>query len=836
MKDLAAYLKKGENKNQSLEILNSNWQIENFLLTVFRYDEKTYNIKDLNERAEESGCTDVTTNKIKILLNFWSIKNWINRQFMGYSKDHITVFFNSEKELLEEKLVKRYELAKFIVEYLYSNSIASVTDAKNKEVLVEFSVFELKEAFEIRLTIFNSKITIDDVEDALFYLSKIGALELEGGFLVVYNPMDIERIEHDNKKRYKIEDYQKLNLYYENKVQQVHIVGEYANKMIRNYKEALQFVDDYFQLNYSSFLNKYFKGSRQNEIRRNITPSKFRQLFGELSPAQLKIINDKDTKYIVVAAGPGSGKTRILVHKLASLILMEDVKYEQLIMITFSRASATEFKKRLLKLIGNAANFIEIKTFHSYCFDLLGKVGTLEKSDEIIKDTIKKIKNGEVEVSKITKTVLVIDEAQDMDADEFSLINTLMEQNEDMRVIAVGDDDQNIFEFRGSSAKYMEQLITLNKAVMYELIENYRSKRNLVDFTNQIAKKITRRLKNTPIIAVQGDNGKIRLVHYMSKNLANPLVNSVLSEGLAGTTCIMTRTNEEALQVTGLLIKNGIQAKLIHSNDSFSLYNLREVRFFLLQLNLQEETRIISDDEWANAKKILVERFRGSPNLEICINMIKDFEATNTKYKYKSDLEVFIRESKLEDFFGDNIETIFVSTMHKAKGREFDNVFLMLEQLNSFTDETIRLLYVAMTRARRNLTIHYNGNYFNSVKAEDLERVDNREIYPPLCQFAMQLTFKDVWLDSFQTRQYLIKQLNSGDELSINSEGCLDSKGKLVLRFSKQFISQMESLKQMNYVPVAAKIRFIINWHKENSEQEIEIILPEIWYAVPGTT
>ncbi len=51
------------------------------------------------------------------------------------------------------------------------------------------------------------------------------------------------------------------------------------------------------------------------------------------------------------------------------------------------------------------------------------------------------IKNQEVEASKIIKKVLVIDEAQDMDADEFSLVEALIESNDNLRVIAVGDDD-----------------------------------------------------------------------------------------------------------------------------------------------------------------------------------------------------------------------------------------------------------------------------------------------------------------------------------------------------------------------------------------------------------
>lgn len=93
-----------------------------------------------------------------------------------------------------------------------------------------------------------------------------------------------------------------------------------------------------------------------------------------------------------------------------------------------------------MALIGNAANFVEIKTFHSYCFDLLGKIGSLEGVDDVVRNAAELIQNGEVEQGKITKSVLVIDEAQDMDDNEFNLVCALMQNNEDMRVIAVGDD------------------------------------------------------------------------------------------------------------------------------------------------------------------------------------------------------------------------------------------------------------------------------------------------------------------------------------------------------------------------------------------------------------
>jgi ATP-dependent DNA helicase RecQ len=831
-KDLTAFIKKGENITRSLKILETFSQIESFLLPLFEEQEKNFHIKELNEDAEKKGCKDITPNKIKTIINFWTIKNWIKRQNEQYSKNHVIIVCTQPKDSLQEKLERRHELAKFIVEFLYMKSNLNIAKDENEkdEVLVEFSVHELKDEFDKKPKLFEIKISVDDIEDTLFYLSRIDALKIEGGFLVVYNRLTIDRLEQDNKRRYKNDDYQKLNQFYENKVQQIHIVGEYAKKMIGDYKGALQFVDDYFQLNYASFLNKYFKGSRQNEIKRNLTPAKFRQLFGSLSPTQLEIIKDNETKHIAVLAGPGSGKTRVLVHKLASLLLMEDVKHEQLLMITFSRAAATEFKTRLQSLIGNAAHYIEIKTFHSYCFDLLGRIGSLEKSDSILQSTIEKIKKGEVETNRITKTVLVIDEAQDMNVDEFALINALMEQNEEMRVIAVGDDDQNIYEFRGANSKYLEEFMTKGEVAKHELIENYRSKSNLVEFTNGFVKKIHHRLKTISIAAKQTDNGKIKLVRYQNGNLISPLVQDILATGLAGTTCVLTKTNDEALQITGLLLKNGMQAKLIQSNEGFSLQNLLEVRFFLNEISVGEDVKIISDEVWTKAKNEMRRKFQQSSKLEVCNNLIKRFEDSNSKRKYKSDLDIFIKESKLEDFYNENIESIFVSTIHKAKGKEFDNVFILLENFNPATDESKRQLYVAMTRAKSNLTIHLNGNYLDNITSINLERVEDRETHLPPTGLAMHLTHEDVNLGYFEFVQHRLDRITSGNLLTRKNEGYANANGDLVLKFSKKFIDVLKLQERKGYNLKEVKVNFVLYWKKPNGEKETRIILPELYF------
>lgn len=82
-------------------------------------------------------------------------------------------------------------------------------EPKKEEVLTEFSVHELKEVFGKERKLFKVEITIEDIEDTLFYLSRIDAIKIEGRFLAVYNRLTIDRVEQNTRTQYKNDDYQK---------------------------------------------------------------------------------------------------------------------------------------------------------------------------------------------------------------------------------------------------------------------------------------------------------------------------------------------------------------------------------------------------------------------------------------------------------------------------------------------------------------------------------------------------------------------------------------------------------------------------------------------------
>lgn len=828
-KDLTAFIKNGETSNRSLLITEGYRKLESFLLSLLHDHEADYHLKEINELALEQGIKESTPVKLKTIINFWSIKNWIKKHFHEGSKHYVQLMPVLPVQELRAKLEKRHELAKLIVNDLYKKSMDIKADPSKEEILIEFSVLELKDMLENRQSMFKLNATIDDVEDTLFYLSRIEAIKIEGGFLVVHNRLSIDRLEKNNRIQYKESDYEKLALFYEQKVQQIHIVGEYAKKMIRNYNEALQFVEDYFALNYNSFLNKYFPGSRQKEIKRTLTPEKFKRLFGDLSVNQLEIVNDAQHQHIVVAAGPGSGKTRVLVHKLASLLLAEDVKHEQLLMLTFSRAAATEFKKRLMELIGNAAAFIEINTFHSYCFDLLGRVGNIGQSGDIVKTAVEKIRNGDIETNRITKTVLVVDEAQDMNADEFALVKELMEANEEMRVILVGDDDQNIYGFRGADSRYMQHLLTEDNAVKYELTENYRSKANIVTVANQWVATIRQRLKTQPGFSSKKPDALINITEYSTNNLLVPVAEAVRTTDLSGTTCILTKTNEEAMLLAGLLQKQGMPAKLIQSNDGFSLSNLYELRYFSNAVLANEDSPLIHNNEWSNAVQQLNQHAGKSNKLDLARNVIKAFEQVNERRKYKSDWKAFLAESKMEDFVTADTETIYVSTIHKAKGKEFDNLFIVLNQLKADTDEQKRQLYVAITRAKNNLHIHYNQQYLRPLTAEQLTYRNNNKHYPEPEHLTLLLGHRDVQLGYFEYVQQRMNGLFAGSNLTITEDGLGTAANQTIIKFSARCKETMDTYFKRGYQLKTAAVNCIVYWYNEKTDKEAKIILPELY-------
>lgn len=649
--------------------------------------------------------------------------------------------------------------------------------------------------------------------------------------MVLYNSMHIKRIEKDNRIQYKVKDYSTLRDFYKQKMLQIHIVGEYANMMVRSYAEALQFVKDYFQMDFKGFISKYFKEERLKEIERNISPKKYMQLFGELSETQEEIIRDDKSQYIVVTAGPGSGKTRVLVHKLASLLLMEDIKHEQLLMLTFSRAATVEFKKRLKDLIGDAANFIEIKTFHSYCFDLLGQIGSVEKSRNVVQDATDKIQNGEVEISRVTKAVIVIDEAQDMDKSEFELICTLMQKNEALRIVAVGDDDQNIYEFRGSDSKYLKQFITKYGAKKYELLKNYRSKNNIVKFANQFAKRISERMKTKEAYSYTEENGIVKLYKYTSENFIEGVVENVAQTYCGGSTCILTDTNEQASQIVRILLKKGIRAKLIQSNEEFKLYNLLEIRFFLSKIKGKENRTVISDKVWKEATKKLSEKFFQSDCLENCLNLISEFDECNPT-KYITDFCEFVKESKYEDFYTQKNNFLFVSTLHKSKGREFDKVCMVLNKERYIRDEEVRTVFVGLTRAKNELYIHHNNCIFDGIEENNIDNIIDTKQYPPIEETMLSLGYKDIVLSFSKNRKTQIFMLRSGMELCFENGYMYVVREKqrhMVSKMSKFGMDKLENMKLKGYIPYKAKIRFIVVWKEKDSEEEIPVILPDVY-------
>lgn len=822
--DMQAWIENAGTKRS----LESALKLENYVHAKLVAGNVELNYKLFNEEAHENGLKFSTVKRIKTILNFLALKGYIRKEEHIASGTVSIRTLESEQSPLQARFFRRVSMCRHIVERLLSTLSTANTVQIGDYSAVSFSVLDMLESYKDcsgnLLTQGASTPSIIDVEESLLYLSRTGVLRIEGGFMVIYNTVQLNRTT-SRKARFGKEQYRLLDEFYRQRIQQIHIVGEYANLMVRDYAAALRFVNDYFQMDYREFVRRYFKGAKAADINRNITPSKYHRLFGMLSKRQLEIVNDSHSAHILVAAGPGSGKTRLLVHKLASLLLLEDVKHEQLLMLTFSRSSATEFKMRLIELVGNAAHFVDIKTFHSYSFDILGMPGNTEELHNVVLRAAQMIENGEVEESRIAKSVLVIDEAQDMSEDDFRLVKALMSQNANMRVIAVGDDDQNIYSFRGSSSAYMQSLATDYGATLYEMTENYRSAEQIVALANSFAALIPSRMKRNAVVSLRGDVSGIAEIHrYDCPGFCFPPIDFAAN----GSTAVLTATNEQAMQAAYRLKCMGYKPRLIQSLDGFRFINLAEVRYFMKQIG-NDGAQMVSRSMWDYAKERTLKAYECSSCIDIIQRFFTDFEKIHPII-YRSDLEEFLFESNVEDFVYADAETVTVSTIHKSKGREYDTVYMLADFESDGVCETdaaaLRALYVGMTRARQRLYIHTSNRLFDGLTPPATKNV-HTTIPQSSSSILIPLGYRDIRLSSVKNFKASVLNLRSGDSLMCDGVNLFSRSGDFIASLSSAMCDKLLNLKRKSYHVVQASVSYIVAWRPRDET---------VTYAVPLAT
>ena len=143
-------------------------------------------------------------------------------------------------------------------------------------------------------------------------------------------------------------------------------------------------------------------------------------------------------------AGPGSGKTRVVVHRCAYLLRVQRVDPRGILMVCFNRAAALELRRRLVDLVGEDARGVTVQTYHGLAMRLTGSsfAERLEHGGDAEADLATLIPRacnlleGRVEVPGIEPDALrdrllagyrhiLVDEYQDIDADQYRLISAL---------------------------------------------------------------------------------------------------------------------------------------------------------------------------------------------------------------------------------------------------------------------------------------------------------------------------------------------------------------------------------------------------------------------------
>ena len=288
-----------------------------------------------------------------------------------------------------------------------------------------------------------------------------------------------------------------------------------------------------------------------------------------------------------------------------------------------------------------------------------------------------------------TKTYdfVFVDEVQDLNKIQFELIKKLCNGN--TRIIAVGDRQQSIYAFRGADTNSMDNFKEYFKAVEMPLSISYRCSKNVVELAKTIVPEIEVFDK-----AIDGEVDAISFDNIISKAEDEDMV--------------LCRTNAPLIKVVFAFIRNNKKAiirgtdiakKIVKRVNQYKVSSLEELHIKILRYKeLQsEKLLLIEKGEYDKRKKnhLLTE-------IDICDTILVVSENVGNIDELKS---------KVLEIFSDDREGIVCSSVHKAKGLEADNVFILnynlmphpMAETEDELQQEMNIKYVAITRAKKNL-------------------------------------------------------------------------------------------------------------------------------------
>lgn len=593
------------------------------------------------------------------------------------------------------------------------------------------------------------------LEHALLYMHENKVLELDKGRSVFRSAMTIKLERSTGKSRFLKEDYKPLQDFYQERTNQTHFMHEYAKLGMNDPLQASEFVAAYFSIPQGQFKRKYFRG-RSDLLTLSTTDESYRRIVADLHhPVQQELVEAPEAGNHLILAGPGSGKTKVIVHRIAYLIRVKRVAPERIIALAFNRGAALSLKRRLMTLIGQDARGVMVLTYHAMALRLTGtSLAAADRADhtidfkQVLKDAVDLLQgksdaflDADDARDRLMQQYeyIFVDEYQDIDEMEYALVSALAgrgRQNDDdskLSIMAVGDDDQNIYAFKGASIGFIRQFQNDYPSQITYLVENFRSSQNIISAANHLIQRAADRMKvNHPIrinkarqLDVPGGHweykdkesrGQVRLCTAPGDaNLQAQLVFAELARLKAldhqlgwGEVAVLARTHESV---------QPLRALLENANIPYELARRDSIRGQLALMRSREG--------WA-AKAWLGERQGGLVRLEHFRQWVEEVSRGQPTNPYWTDLVSVIGElgGELEDLelpsatildalyeashessqHGDD-GAVKLLTAHSAKGLEFGHVVVMDCGDWRESDEDRRLLYVAMTRAKYSLTV-----------------------------------------------------------------------------------------------------------------------------------